>query len=1114
MTVFSNRTINLYRVRSKRIFTLFLELLEDRSAPTGIFESFLFAGSESHFTEESQHQTSRDLPRDRIIITDTITENEEEEPGLTIVPVIDLETNIQSGTTIRERTEVQPGEIPGEELVESITPVLDTTILDTDPLAPTLTSPDTSTTISSGVLLPEEFNGGHALIAVMPPNSGAPSTNGGSSDSSNQEAETPVVPGGDEQPQWDPAINDPAQNTDNNDTGTIVGEDYVYQANADGTADQFTISIQDGNVELTDDSGTILSSIPLNGMHSFTIQGSADGEHLVVDFSNGDPVPSGGLFFHGNGPTTLPGDALTIQGGVQSVKYQLTEPASGVYTINNSSNIHFTGLEPTFINGPVDDVVIDIGSVKTAPGAVTATLDATDIGDILEMDVDNIVSFSGGFESIIFANPANSLTIIGDDADTDTILIDGLDPGFGNSETSESVDFLITGQTGDSVNINTNLRFTGSMQMNVPTITLDGTISVLDDNFQPQLSGNADLVNVTDSNSRIDNALDLVRGAGTITLGSDTYVDPVTIDKSVTLTGSTNVAADVILSPSEGNGITISPDQPTDNVTIANLSTRNAFDGIQAIGPMDTLQIDNVDNSNNFGYGLTVTNVLTVDISNSTFLQNQMDGLLLDSVASDVLLDHVSADDNSNNGMTITNAANTEISGTSSFSRNGNDGLSISNSGSVMLTDVVVNENDSDETNGGDGIDLANVGDVTFMNVTANNNDPGAIIDGADTFTDTNGTYSGNVGHGLVLTNITNSVALQGTELSKNGMDGANISYVMSGILSLSEIQAFLNGSDGVEIIDSGIFVEVQSVDSTYDDNSEIGLNISQAEDLFNPPAFVFLSGNTFDSNAIGLQLTDFLFVEFGVDNEFINDADSETGLKIVGQEVTIINESLSSSSFVAESGNFVSLVDGALSETNGSRIAVDASDSMFNGVRGNDMPESQIAMAENQITDYLDDASLGFVAVQSQWAYLPGQTGNSHNNLILVGSSDRDIINLNSDDPSAVAFDFGDSNSPQSGVDLSNGEEVVLFAMNGSDLIQNTGPVVTLLFAGGGSDRVYAGISNSIYYGQDGNDLFRAGPGSESFFGGEPVEASGIDGDYLIGAQEDDYFEGIEVEI
>ena len=138
-----------------------------------------------------------------------------------------------------------------------------------------------------------------------------------------------------------------AYSLDRYDNGIVTlngDQDSVNQADAfnltlDSTGMYIEVSIN-GDLEYTS---------PKSQVDQLYILGWGGDDTLTVDFTNGDPVPAGGLLFEGG---TGGGDALTVVGTGNSIGSYAPAitTGDGVVTVNGSA-INFSGLEPVTVSG-------------------------------------------------------------------------------------------------------------------------------------------------------------------------------------------------------------------------------------------------------------------------------------------------------------------------------------------------------------------------------------------------------------------------------------------------------------------------------------------------------------------------------------------------------------------------------------------------------------------------------------------------------------------------------------------------------------------------------------------------------------------------------------------
>ena len=242
-----------------------------------------------------------------------------------------------------------------------------------------------------------------------------------------------------------------------------------------------------------------------------TVDGGDGNDTLTVDFSGGNPIPSGGLTFNGGGQTTVPpGDDLLVTGGsFGSVAYNATGSGAGNLVFDGSSTISFTGLEPVTVASASGTTTVSINDGLSHAAVFTAGPGAGN----------NTVTIDGGLESLTFANPSAEL-IVQADAGSDTFTFTSLDSGFRAALT-------VDGSTGpsDTVNLNTSLTLgsatsTGNVDIDVENINLNASSIATDQGV------NAGAVTLN----------------GTIWLGANVVIDAdaATTDGNVTFNGSVN----------------------------------------------------------------------------------------------------------------------------------------------------------------------------------------------------------------------------------------------------------------------------------------------------------------------------------------------------------------------------------------------------------------------------------------------------------------------------------------------------------------------------------------------------------------------------------------------
>ena len=150
--------------------------------------------------------------------------------------------------------------------------------------------------------------------------------------------------------------------------------------------------------------------------------GSNQADSFSLDFTNGDICPPGGIAVNGGLPNTPPGDSLIIDGDFSSGgTYGAGGPGAGTLTLDSGNVVTFTGLEPVDLSGATfPNFTVNVDPASTFSGNVTTTVAAVD------GNVNTLVSFSSGLESVKLGTVTGTLTINGDNADNDYFLLNGV----------------------------------------------------------------------------------------------------------------------------------------------------------------------------------------------------------------------------------------------------------------------------------------------------------------------------------------------------------------------------------------------------------------------------------------------------------------------------------------------------------------------------------------------------------------------------------------------------------------------------------------------------------------------------------------------------------------
>lgn len=259
---------------------------------------------------------------------------------------------------------------------------------------------------------------------------------------------------------------------------------FAFGAPSDVTINADEFSAGDGNdIRLTRSGTQLLVTVDgvtalntsANGLNSLTINGQTGNDTLTVDFSDGNPIPAGGLEFHGGDPMSgSPGDTLVLERGTSSgmfdtITHTLVNASDGSVRLDAdgpgsmpASVITYTGLEPIGDNLDTADRIFSFTG-----GAETITL-----ADVGGADGNTQLASTLG-ESITFGNPTRSLRIeTTSGTGADAIYAQGLDAAF-------DADFIVAADADDTFRFQTNSSDvgTGHITITAGNIRLAATAS-------------------------------------------------------------------------------------------------------------------------------------------------------------------------------------------------------------------------------------------------------------------------------------------------------------------------------------------------------------------------------------------------------------------------------------------------------------------------------------------------------------------------------------------------------------------------------------------------------------------------------------------------------------
>lgn len=308
--------------------------------------------------------------------------------------------------------------------------------------------------------------------------------------------------------------------TPSTDTGNITDNDTANSASFTIPSDGSVRVVRNGNnVEIRSVPGDVLLTsrdVTTLGGGLTIVGGSGPDDTLIVDESNGSPIPAGGLNFDaGTGNDRL----VVIGDGTQNPNYSPDGTTNGTGDVTQATGtIHFTGVE----NSDFDNV-----------GTFTlVTPNANDVVNLANgmlgsgQDATSISGTSGGV-GFTQANVRNSGIAIDTTsvAGTDTVTVTSASNNHGNT----SLNVIAGAEAGDIININGTTTFSGTTTLDAKTINLNANVT------NAVTGSTATLVNVT-APGQIQDGIDAVAGGGTVHIAAGSYSGNVdTSAKSVSL---------------------------------------------------------------------------------------------------------------------------------------------------------------------------------------------------------------------------------------------------------------------------------------------------------------------------------------------------------------------------------------------------------------------------------------------------------------------------------------------------------------------------------------------------------------------------------------------------
>ena len=594
-----------------------------------------------------------------------------------------------------------------------------------------------------------------------------------------------------------------------------------------------------------------------------------------------------------------------------------------------------------------------------------------------------------------------------------------------DAQLASSVNDIIFVHTGDGT---TNLLDTGIVLQDEQLLLGDGAVHTLAIqnglNFQ-----------FGEDNPALRPILSNVSGGDVVTLANWNTVRGINIDAAGANNGifgegvDSGTIEEVTITGAPANGISL--DQIAGDFRIAD-TVVNASEGdgllVQNAASGTNFEIDNADFDNNRnGIRFSESSGESIAISNTTASNNTLDGIGFDSVVAD--------------SVSISNAT---------ANLNGQDGISFIDSD----VDSLVIDGTAADDNGRDGIVLSN-------------------YDG-DLLSITDSTTNGNGVDGLVLENYLNSsgngINAALTRLSSNGnaQSGINIENG-TGNLTLEEINANLNGADGLSLVDwttsAGQLASITGgeLGSNFNNNEGSGIDV----ELNQGSQTLSIAGVNSDGNSInGLQ---------------VNTTGAETELDLdVINNFSFSNNDQEGIAIAATTG---SAIDLDISQTNafGTPLLVDGNTT-----------SGLLLTAEGVGDESLIDATLSDIQLSNTQG-MPGiglRLFSLEDGLILLDAEDLEITDNETTGIAIDAINNGGSSQPNRfefdrvNVDNVGGSGVILrteddtstfFSIENStinssdsDIVGQTGPI----FNEGQELATFSGIS---VFAEGANNLTRA---------------------------------------
>ncbi len=252
---------------------------------------------------------------------------------------------------------------------------------------------------------------------------------------------SPVIDKGDP---MDSLLNDQrngvrATDGDNDGTPTVDIGAVEVQALAITLPDtsNITVKLNGENIDVIDNTTSLtLSSTLFDPTGNVNITGSSNDDQVTVDFSAGNPIPTGGFTVDGQGQGGS-GDKLTLKStNFTTISYSLLPAATGQVSLD-------TGVVVSLLNFVNQETIDDQLGVANRAFNLRSTAEQATLGDDgVALNSTSSLAINGA-ESILFSSPSATITVSGGNG-ADQITAGDLDAGYAGT-------LLLKGDAGNDV---------------------------------------------------------------------------------------------------------------------------------------------------------------------------------------------------------------------------------------------------------------------------------------------------------------------------------------------------------------------------------------------------------------------------------------------------------------------------------------------------------------------------------------------------------------------------------------------------------------------------------------------------------------------------------------